>query len=126
MTIRKDASFILYDGECPFCSSFVNLARVREVVNEMRLLNAREHPELVAFYRSEGMEINDGMIVSVAGSIFYGAEAVRVLSELTGSKGLFRILLQISFSGTARAKFLYPLLVFGRRLWFRITFKKMI
>lgn len=32
---------VVYDGECPFCASYVALLRLRERVGEVRLIDAR-------------------------------------------------------------------------------------
>ena len=41
----EDMTYVVYDGECPFCSSYVKLLRLREAAGSIVLLNAREdHP----------------------------------------------------------------------------------
>ena len=35
-------NWLLYDGECPFCSACVKLVRIRENVGKLRLVNARD------------------------------------------------------------------------------------
>ena len=38
-------TWIVYDGECPFCTQYVKLMRLRETVGIVKPLNAREdHP----------------------------------------------------------------------------------
>ena len=45
--IAKPQLTIIYDGECPFCSSYVTLLRIRQNVGSVALLDARKCPELV-------------------------------------------------------------------------------
>ncbi|MFT5932039.1 MAG: putative DCC family thiol-disulfide oxidoreductase YuxK, partial [Hyphomonas sp.] len=38
-------TFIVYDGDCPFCSEYVKLLRLRDAIGPVSLVNAREdHP----------------------------------------------------------------------------------
>ena len=38
---------ILYDGECPVCGEYLNLLKIRELVDQVQLVNARDRPDLV-------------------------------------------------------------------------------
>jgi predicted DCC family thiol-disulfide oxidoreductase YuxK len=43
-------TWIVYDGECPFCTQYVKLMRLRETVGIVKPLNAREdHPSFAMF-----------------------------------------------------------------------------
>ncbi|HUF57245.1 MAG TPA: DCC1-like thiol-disulfide oxidoreductase family protein [Thermohalobaculum sp.] len=80
--LRRGA-FLLYDGECPVCSRYVLWTNIREEHPGIMLLNAREHPGLVAALRAEGIEINDTMLLHVEGRDFVGAAAMAKLGEYT-------------------------------------------
>ena len=62
---------IIYDGDCPFCASYVGLLRLRETFGEVALMNAREHPELVADLASHNMDLDDGMVLVLNGEYFH-------------------------------------------------------
>src|SRR5690606_25765599 len=43
---------IVYDGDCPFCTSYIRLLRIRDAAGPVRLVNAREDHDVVAEARS--------------------------------------------------------------------------
>jgi hypothetical protein len=49
-----DANFLLYDGDCPVCSAYVAMSRLRQLYPDLLVLSAREEPELVAALRQAG------------------------------------------------------------------------
>lgn len=112
--------FILYDGECPFCRSYIALATLRRANPALRVLNAREHPDLVARLRTLGYEINEGMIVFHRGAYHYAADATRLLAEIAPPGGRPRHgALDLIGRGAWSAR-LYPLLNRGRKIWLRL------
>jgi predicted DCC family thiol-disulfide oxidoreductase YuxK len=74
--------FLLYDGECPVCSAYVAMARLRRLSAELEVLDARTEPALVAELRGQGYEINEGMVLSLDGAVHFGAEATRTIARL--------------------------------------------
>lgn len=50
-------NFLLYDGECPACRSYVAIARLRQLWPDLRILDARQEPALVTELRAMGYEI---------------------------------------------------------------------
>jgi predicted DCC family thiol-disulfide oxidoreductase YuxK len=77
-----DGDYLLYDGECPVCSAYVALARLRDLYPRLKVLNARSEPALVAELRGKGYEINEGMVLCLDGVIHFGAEATRMIALL--------------------------------------------
>jgi predicted DCC family thiol-disulfide oxidoreductase YuxK len=77
-----DADYLLYDGECPVCSAYVALARLRDLYPRLKVLDARSEPDLVAELRGRGYEINEGMVLCLDGVIHFGAEATRMIALL--------------------------------------------
>lgn len=75
-----DGGYLLYDGECPVCAAYVEFAELRRRHPGLRLLNARNEPELVSDLRGQGYEINDGMVLFVDGQIHYGKAATAKLA----------------------------------------------
>jgi predicted DCC family thiol-disulfide oxidoreductase YuxK len=80
--MRSDTNFLLYDGDCPACSAYVAMARLRQLYPDLQILSARTEPDLVADLRRIGYEINDGMVLSLGGKIYYAAEATRMIATL--------------------------------------------
>jgi hypothetical protein len=111
---------IIYDGDCPFCASYVGLLRLRETYGEVAVVNAREYPELVEELARRDMDLDDGMVLVLNGEYFHGAECVHRLALLaSGSKPFNRINKWI-FERKKAAAVLYPFLRAGRNLSLRI------
>jgi predicted DCC family thiol-disulfide oxidoreductase YuxK len=105
------ASFLLYDGECPACSAYVAMSRLRQLYPDIRVLDARAEPALVGALRSRGYEINEGMVLQLDGVVHFGAEATHMIGVLGRvSPGWWRRA-ALSAIGTAPwSRRLYPLL----------------
>jgi predicted DCC family thiol-disulfide oxidoreductase YuxK len=115
------ADFLLYDGECPACSAYVAMSRLRQLYPGLRILDARTEPGLVAELRARGYEINTGMVLCVDGVIHFGADATRAIAILgrTGPSPWRRAML--GAIGTAPwSRRLYPWLNHGRSALLRL------
>jgi predicted DCC family thiol-disulfide oxidoreductase YuxK len=112
--------WIVYDGDCPFCSSYVRLYRLREVTGRVHLINARsDHPILVEI-AALGLDLDQGMTVKSAGHFYHGADALHFLAILGAGDGLFNRLNRTLFRHPRLAQFLYPWMVRGRSLTLRL------
>lgn len=109
---------ILYDGECPFCASYVRFARLREALGEVELVDARQVPEQVEAYAARGYPIDDGMIVDTGDEIYFGGDAVYAINCLVSPNPVMRW-----FGGRAFLKFVYPALRAVRNLSVRLLGK---
>jgi predicted DCC family thiol-disulfide oxidoreductase YuxK len=116
-----DADFLLYDGDCPACSAYVAMARLRQLYPNLRIVSARTEPDLVAELRRRGYEINDGMVLSLDGKIYYAAEATRMIAILGRNSSSRWRRTALGIIGTAPwSRSLYPWLNRGRVLLLRI------
>ena len=117
---------VVYDGECPFCSSYVQLYRIREHAGRIDLVDARgEHP-ILADIRRAGLDLNEGMVVRLQGRLYHGAEAMNLLAVLGGDGTVFNRLNRALFRHPKLARRLYPLLVRGRMLTLRLLGRRLI
>jgi predicted DCC family thiol-disulfide oxidoreductase YuxK len=112
---------VLYDGECPFCANYVAMARLRERVGEVELIDARTRPDLVAAHKEAGRPIDEGMIVETPDAVYFGGDAVWAINALLSTNPVLNAL-----SGRAMLKFVYPALRFGRNTVLRIMGRKPI
>lgn len=117
---------IVYDGECPFCTRFVELYRIRKNVGRVVLTDARERPDLVAQFTRDGLDINEGMVAMWEGRSYYGADAVQLLAMLGAENGAFAALNRLLFKKPAVAGVVYPWLVRGRKLALRLLGRRLI
>jgi predicted DCC family thiol-disulfide oxidoreductase YuxK len=125
--MRLDTNFLVYDGDCPACSAYVAMARLRQLYPDLQILSARTEPDLVADLRRIGYEINNGMVLSLDGRIYCAAGATRMIATLGRNSSSRWRRAALGFIGTAPwARPLYPWLNRGRLLLLRILGRKPI
>ena len=110
---------IVYDGDCPLCSAYVRMARLKQAVGAPTLINARERPDLVKALAERGISLDEGMVVYHQGRIYAGGEAMHVLALLTTPVD-FANRLTAALLGRRDALWVYPLLRAGRNLLLRL------
>lgn len=110
MTDNTDKIIIAYDGDCPFCSSYIRMQRLQNLGMDISLINFRDDPALVESLKQRDLDPNRGMYVQMGSAEYYADEAVTVISSLTTSKNWINIGFKWWFKNQTRAKFLYPVL----------------
>lgn len=119
-TQDRAANWLLYDGDCPFCSRYVSYVRLREAVGAIELADAREHPDLVQEARQHGYEIDTGMVLKLGERYYHGADCIHALALLTTPSGFFNRLNRALFRSRTFSRIAYPLLRSGRNLTLRL------
>lgn len=117
---QERGDFLLYDGECPFCSAYVRMQRLRAAGVRLALLDARDEPELVARFAREGMDVNEGMILRFRGATYFGGDVMHVISLLSGPAGPINRATSLLFANRTVARALYPFLRAGRNATLRL------
>ena len=115
---------VVYDGECPFCTAYVKMVRLRNAAGGVELIDARGDHPILERIRAEGLDLDDGMVVEMNGQFHHGDGAMTVLAAMTTRSGLFNRLVRLAFSQPAVAKILYPPLVFGRNTTLKLLGRK--
>jgi len=123
MTRTQRLIRIIYDGECPFCASYVRLQRLRSEYS-VELIDARESNPLVADLQAQGIDFDEGMVVMIGDDLAHGADAMHQLSLLASEAGVVRRIANWLFSSPVRSRTLYPILRMGRNLVLRILGRK--
>lgn len=117
---------IIYDGECPFCTAYVNMVRLREAAGPVEMIDARTSPETVARIEAAGLDIDRGMVVEMDGKLHHGDAAMTAMAAMTTRSGTFNRLMRLAFSRPALARVIYPPMVMGRNLTLRALGRKPI
>jgi len=120
-------NYLLYDGDCPACSAYVAMARLRQLYPNLHIISARDEPALVARLRGAGYEINEGMVLCLDGAIQFGADATRMIAVLGRASPSWWRRMALGFVGTAPwARPLYPSLNRARLLLLRLLGRRPI
>jgi predicted DCC family thiol-disulfide oxidoreductase YuxK len=117
---------IIYDGECPFCRGYVQMARLRDAAGPVRLVDGRAHPEIAAKLYADGIDLNETMVVNYGGVSYAGPRAIELLSMLSSNAGFLNRASAWLLRDKRRADFFYPLLRFGRNSALRLLGKDKI
>jgi len=116
-------NWIVYDGDCPWCSQIVRWRAVRNGLPEAGLISARdqEAPE-VRWLREQGVKLNDAMALNDGGTLYTGSAALeRILRlETMGRMNAIAPLLRPGFPGDL----VYFFLKLGRGISLRILGRK--
>lgn len=124
MIDRRDI-WVVYDGDCPFCSAYVKMIRLRKLA-KVHLLDAREVHPVVDELKARGFDLDEGMALKIGDAIYHGDACVHQLAMLSGPSGLFNRFHFWVFSSEKRAKALYPMLRAGRNIALRLLGKRRI
>jgi predicted DCC family thiol-disulfide oxidoreductase YuxK len=111
---------VVYDKECPACDLYCNLARIRETVGRLVLVDARDGGPWMDEITARGLDIDQGMVVKVGNELYYGPDAIHVLARMGTNSGIFNRLSFWAFRSKGISRVLYPLLKSLRNLLLKI------
>ena len=107
----------IYDGECPFCNHFAQLLELKCSLPEFEILDGRKNLPLLSQLYKQGYDLNKGAILLCNENIMHGADAINLIcSEIKEPSDSLLEVLRIIFISNKRSKFLFPFLLWGRRL----------
>jgi predicted DCC family thiol-disulfide oxidoreductase YuxK len=109
----EDSTYLVYDGECPFCSRFVKLVRLRQGIGHVELIDARHPHPVVSRLAELGIDLDEGMALVQGSRISYGDECIHQIALLSTSSGMFNRLHAWIFRSRYRSMVLYPILRAG-------------
>jgi predicted DCC family thiol-disulfide oxidoreductase YuxK len=117
---------VVYDGDCPFCASFVKMIKLKDAFGAVRLVDARESElEVIQDLRTR-YQLDDGFVLIHDGREYYGAEALEFISVATSDSALSRLLMRLPFFRGRMGRFTYPILVKGRKLALRLIGRRLM
>ena len=113
----SDKSLFIFDGECPFCNYFAELLEFKSCLPELEILDGRKNLALLSHLYKQGYDLNKGAILICGDNIMHGAEAINwICAEIKKPSDSLLEVLRIIFTSNKRTKFLFPFLLWGRRL----------
>ena len=112
-TPEQEALWVVYDGQCPFCSSYVRLYHLRQQAR-VHLVDARSPHPILEEIRTLGLDLDEGMVVKFVGRFYHGAGALQFLAVLGSGDTPVNRANRLLFRHPRLARWIYPLLVRGR------------
>ncbi len=104
--------YLLYDGECPFCSFYARKSEFRTPNGRpLKLIDANRAPKLLGELRVQGCEVDEGMVLVMKGKRYQGAQAMSVLESMMSESGWWGSFSRLFASNPSRVRVFYP--------WFR-------
>ena len=102
-------AWLVYDGLCPLCDNYAHMVRLRQSVGSLHLVDARYPSALLDEITAAGLDIDQGMVLKFNDVIYYGSDAVHMLTMLGSSSGLFNRICKLTFGSQAGARVFYPI-----------------
>ena len=113
----SEKSLFIYDGECPFCNHFAQLLELKSSLTKLEILDGRKNLALLSKLYNQGYDLNKGAILIKNEKILHGADAINLIcSEIKEPSNSLLEVLRIIFTSNKRTNFLFPFLLWGRRL----------
>ena len=117
---------LIYDKDCPACNAYCQLVRIRQSVGVLTLVNAREDSTILRELTAQGLDIDQGMVLKMGDKLYYGSDAIYMLSLLSSRSGLFNRLNYHLFKSRKVANWLYPVLRACRNMLLKLLRKRKI
>jgi len=128
MSNSQTSLWLVYDGDCPFCTAGAKMYRLRQSVGELHIVNGREiaGSELMAQIAAHGFDLNTGIVARFEDRLYHGKDALHLLAMLGSDKGWVNQLNVALFRNKATVSAAYPGMVAMRNLILRLRAKKPI
>ena len=115
---------LIYDGECPFCNHFAQLVELKSNLPTIEILDGRKDLVLLTRLFSQGYDLNEGAILIRDNEVIHGAEAISwICTKIKEPSDSLLEILRLIFSSNKRTNLLFPILLWGRRLFLTIKGK---
>ena len=112
-----DTQLFIYDGECPFCNHFAQLLELKSSLPDFEIVDGRKRLALLSQLYNQGYDLNKGAILISNEDIMHGADAINMIcSEIKEPSDSLLEILRIIFTSNKTTNFLFPLLLWGRRI----------
>jgi len=110
----KQKLTLYYDKQCPFCTKYANLLKLKENF-EINLKDARENLDEISVL-CKNLDINDGFIVIYKNDCFQGAKALEFLNRAVDKTTILGKLHFFFAYENIFSKFLYKTLFILRKI----------
>ena len=121
--MNPEVIVLVYDRECPACNAYCQVVQIRKSVGDLRIVDARENSEVLMEITSQGLDIDQGMVLKMGDQLYYGSDAIHALALIGSRSGVLNRLNYWIFKSKTVSSILYPILRFCRNLLLKILGK---
>src|SRR4051794_32656935 len=114
--LNDGQTYLVYDGDCPFCSAYVKLVRLRKAAGTLTLVNARADHPMVRYVESRGIDLDQEMALVMGKEVYSGGDCINKLALMSTRSDFFNRLNAVLFSSPRLSRAAYPPLRCGRNL----------
>lgn len=107
---------LVYDDQCPICRNYCSRVKLADDRLNLVLVDARLPGATVHELMARGLDINEGMAVTIDGTLYFGSEAIHELTRLAETTGPFGRLNRLLFGSRRLSRFTYELGKFARNM----------
>lgn len=111
---------LVYDDKCPVCRAYCRHVRLADDARRLVLVDARKPGPTVDALAARGLDINEGMAVTIDGTLHYGSEAIHQLTLLAEAKDPFGRLNRLFFGSRRLSRVSYAVGKAVRNLLLRL------
>ena len=124
--MNREQILLVYDSECPACDAYCQMVNIRASVGDLRTVDARENSAIMEQITSQGLDIDQGMVLKMGDQLYYGADAIHALALIGSRSGIFNRLNYWMFKSKTASSVLYPILKYCRNLLLKLLGKTKI
>ena len=124
--MKREEVLLVYDRECPACNVYCQVVKIREIVGNLRIVDARENSEVLHEITAAGLDIDQGVVLKMGDQLYYGSDAIHTLALIGSRSGVLNRINYWVFKSKKISSILYPFLRFLRNLLLKILGKSKI
>lgn len=117
--ITREQTNIIYDGSCPVCSAYIRHTDLEDS-SKVNYIDARQCPDIVCQFLEQGIDLDEGLVVTTGNEVHHGADAMHVLSALTNRHGFWNRAMTWMFGTQQSSRIIYPVFRTGRNFLLRL------
>jgi predicted DCC family thiol-disulfide oxidoreductase YuxK len=118
--MAEEEILLVYDSECPACDAYCRMVRIQESVGKLKLVNARDHSNVMKEITKHGLDIDQGMVLKMGDQLYYGSDAIHALALISNKSGTFNRINYWIFKSRCLSRIFYPVMRFFRNLLLKI------
>ncbi len=107
-TPGSETMWLVYDGQCPLCTMYCKYVRVRAAAGKLELVDARQPGALMDQITAMGLDIDQGMVLKFRDAIYYGPDAIHMVTLMSTRAGFFNRVSYYFFGSKLGSKIFYP------------------